>query len=168
MKTVSRGPAAETDVPARPGRTWEIASTDNYTATGYLPTWAEDDPSTSGVSLARLFVLLGDMCHQAHFDGQRMRVAHAREPGEESAVFSGTIDCTPYAEDTAGRLPVANVWIVDDYWVNGLDPTGLATFAAQLRAQADYLDREVYPLLVAARAEWTARHAGPPSRPPKR
>ncbi|WP_411158295.1 DUF6907 domain-containing protein [Streptomyces sp. CBMA29] len=164
MRTVHVGLAADsdsdTDVRVLPGRTWTIASTDGYTATGYLPAWADDDPSASGVSLARLVVLLGDMCHQAHFSGQWMRVVRAREAGEESAVFSGTIDCTPYAEDPAGRLPVANVWIVDDYWVNGLDPTGLAEFAARLRVQADYLDGEVRPLLAAARSEWTARHAG--------
>ncbi|SFF54193.1 hypothetical protein SAMN05216251_11840 [Actinacidiphila alni] len=99
------------------------------------------------------------MCHQAHFSGKMTCVTHGRNPVEESAVFSGSIDWTPYAENPDERIPVANVWIIDDYWIRGLSPTGLAEFAAQLRSQADYFDQEVRPRLVEARAEWGAWHA---------
>jgi hypothetical protein len=87
-----------------------------------------------------------------------MRVSCDGGPGEESEVFWGGIECSPYAEDPDPRVPVANVWLADDYWIHHLDPTGLAEFAAKLRAQADRLDLEVRPALITARADWNARH----------
>ncbi|WP_405584994.1 DUF6907 domain-containing protein [Streptomyces sp. NBC_01190] len=40
-----------------------------------------------------------------------------------------------------------------------LDPDGLAEVAAQLRAQADRLDHEIRPQLVAVRADWADRES---------
>jgi hypothetical protein len=77
-------------------------------------------------------------------------------PGSE--IFWGAIECSPYAEDPGLRVPVANIWLVDDYWLHGLDPAEIAGFAAQLRAHADRLDHEVRPALIAARADWNAQH----------
>jgi hypothetical protein len=42
--------------------------------------------------------------------------------------------------------------------VFGLDPDGLAEIAAKLRAQADRLDHDIRPQLLAARADWAAHH----------
>jgi hypothetical protein len=81
-------------------------------------------------------------------------------PGEQEEVFCGTIDCHPYTNDPAPRVPVANIRIVDDYWITNLDPAELADIAAKLRAQADWLDNEVRPALAATRDDWTAHHTG--------
>ncbi|CAG6393405.1 hypothetical protein NMG29_02295 [Streptomyces cocklensis] len=69
------------------------------------------------------------------------------------------LDCDPYAEDPHPRMQVVSVAIVGDVWINHLDPDGLAVLAAKLRAQADRLDHDVRPQLLAARADWDARHS---------
>lgn len=45
---------------------------------------------------------------------------------------------------------------LDDYWLHDLDPAQLATIATQLHTQADHLDHEVRPALIAAREDWTS------------
>ena len=90
-----------------------------------------------------------------------MRVHDPAADGEmvgNGQVFSGTIDCHPFAEYPEPRVPVVNLAVVGDIWINGLDPNGLAEIAVQLRAQADRLDCEVRPRLVAARADWAEHH----------
>ncbi|MFJ4407259.1 DUF6907 domain-containing protein [Streptomyces sp. NPDC088910] len=64
------------------------------------------------------------------------------------------MECRPFAEEPEARAPVVNLAIVEDFWIDGLDPAGLAQIAAKLRAQADRLDHEIRPRLVAARADW--------------
>jgi len=81
------------------------------------------------------------------------------QPGQEM-VFWGSIDCSPYAEDPEPRVPVVNIAIVDDFWIMGLDPDGLTGIAAQLRAQADRLDHEIRPRLIACRDDWSTHHSG--------
>jgi hypothetical protein len=122
--TVGATPAGSADAAAVAGRlrTWTIATTNGPVVSGYLPDWAEDDPSESGVPVAGLSARLDDVWHRAP------------------------------------RVPVVNLLIVDDYWITDLDPNGLAEVAARLRAQADRLDREVGPALVAAREDWAAHH----------
>jgi hypothetical protein len=137
---------------------WAVVTTSGCTATGYLPAWAESDPSETGVPLERLGIKLADLCHRAPFGGQRIRVTCGGGPGEESEVFWGGIECAPYAEDPGPRIPVANVWLVDDYWIHNLDPDGIEDLAAQLRVQADRLDHEIRPALIAARTDWAERH----------
>jgi hypothetical protein len=46
------------------------------------------------------------------------------------------------------------VQIVDDFWFKDLDPEGVSAVAALLRAQADRLEQQVRPALVAARDDW--------------
>ncbi|MYS22580.1 hypothetical protein GA0115240_142317 [Streptomyces sp. DvalAA-14] len=154
-------PAAE---PVQPGRSWTIATTAGYAATGYLPAWAVADPSETGISLDLLPIRLADVNHCTVFEGQTMRV---RSPGcgcvpgrlGETEVLRGSIDCNPYAEDPEPSDPVVNIATIEDFWINGLDSDGLAEIAAKLRAKADRLDREIRPRLLAARADWTAHHA---------
>jgi hypothetical protein len=139
-------------------RTWTIETTCGHTTTGYLPAWAEDDPSETGVPLERLGVSLADICHHAPFSGQLLPVSCDSSPGRPTVILFGSINCNPYDEDSELRVPVVNLQIVDDYWSNGLDPTALADVAAKLRAQADRLDHEILPALIAARADWNAQH----------
>ena len=146
-----------------PGRTWTITTTVGKSVIGYLPDWAEGDPSATGVPLKRLSPELDDIRHHAAFDGQFVRV-HSPTAGRdkddttEERIFCGSIECHPYAEDPDPRVPVVNIAIIGDLWINDLDPTGLADVAAKLRAQADRLDNEVRPALVAARDDWAAHH----------
>ncbi|WP_405585862.1 DUF6907 domain-containing protein [Streptomyces sp. NBC_01190] len=156
-------PAASAE-PAGTGRTWTITTTAGFTVEGYLPAWAEEDPSATGVPLDRLPVRLADVGHWTHFGGQSMRVRSPAFEGEgggegEEQVFWGSIDCHPYADDPEPRVPVVNLAIIEDFWINNLDPDGLARVAAQLRAQADRLDQEIRPRLIAARADWAEHHA---------
>ncbi|MET9219050.1 DUF6907 domain-containing protein [Streptomyces sp. NPDC008079] len=148
------GEAAETG-----GRTWRITTTCGCTASGYLPDWAEADPSETGVLLEELPTLLADMNHWARFLGQRLPVACDGEEGQETEVFRTSIDCNPYVGGPLPRMPVVNIKIVGNYWMHALSPPALAEVAAKLRAHAALLDDEVRPRLVAAREDWLARHA---------
>lgn len=70
MQAVGHGipePKVAATAPVVPGRSWVIATSSGYAATGYLPGWAEGDPSESGVTLERVGVKLADMCHRAPF-----------------------------------------------------------------------------------------------------
>ena len=85
--------------------------------------------------------------------------------------FCGSIDHHPYTGDvpitptSAAVLPVVNLQIIGDYWVHDLGPGQLAVIIGQLRAQADYLDHELRPALIAARADWIARPRTAPAAP---
>lgn len=35
-------------------RTWQVTTTNGHTTTGYLPAWADEDPSRTGVPVGRL------------------------------------------------------------------------------------------------------------------
>lgn len=140
---------------------WTITTVDGSVTTGYLPAWAEDDPSEVGVLPAMLPVCLAGIGHRTFFDGQMMNIVARDSMGgeaEEEAVFAGSIDCVPYAVDTEARLPVVNIEICPGYWILGLDPAAVARIAAQLRAQADLLTGQVRPALTAARDDWSLHH----------
>jgi hypothetical protein len=162
MTTTPTEPAAPaTEAPTRIP-SWSIATNEGVTATGYLPAWSEDDPTTAGVPLAHLPTALADVSHRAHFDGQTFPVhdpdtgAPPTESAEERALW-GVLVCNPYAEEPDPRVPVVNIAILRDYWINHLDQDGVAEVAAKLRAQADLLDHDVRPRLIAARAYWAAQ-----------
>jgi hypothetical protein len=158
--TTPHEPAAGAPSPiaVRPGRTWTITTTSGLTVSGYLPGWAEEDPSQSGVALERLGLELADITHEAPCPGQMLPVVSGSGPAEEAEVFWGTIVCHPFTEDPEPRLPVVNVRIIDDYWTTDLGPAELADLAKKLRAQANRLDNEVRPALIAARDDWATHH----------
>ena len=106
-----------------PGR-WTIRTVDGSETTGYLPDWAEDDPSEVHVPLDLLPLRLAQVEHRTFFDGQVVDLAMP-SPGsiaEEEVVFGGSIDCTPYAADPQLRLPVVNIQVGPQCWITGLDP----------------------------------------------
>ncbi|WP_333768670.1 DUF6907 domain-containing protein [Streptomyces sp. IBSBF 2435] len=151
-------PEATPITAALSARTWTITTTNGYTTVGYLPAWADDDPSTTNVPPQHLGTELADMNHHQPFPGQRMTIALTDTPGIGTVILSGSIDCAPYSEDPTARLPVVNLQLVDDYWLHNLDPDQLGVIASQLRAQADHLDHEVRPALISAREDWTTHH----------
>lgn len=160
-------PQAETST-ALPdlGQCWTITATTGHTVTGHLPTWAAKDPSETDVSIELLAARVSDLNHYTEFEGQTVRVetteAMSRQAADEQLLF-GSIDCYPYAEDPESRVPTASINITAACWISDLDPDGLAQFTAKLRAQADRLDHEVLPMLLAARAEWAAHHSPNPT-----
>lgn len=143
-----------------PVRLWTLTTTNGRSVTGYLPGWAGDDPSEHNVPAADLDDRLSDIHHTRFFPGQRVPIyAAASRSGRpvEEEVLSCTLDCTPYAEGPDVRVPVINVHVCAESWITDLDPEGLAQVAAQLRDQADRLDNEVRPALIAAREDWANR-----------
>jgi hypothetical protein len=154
------GPPAQGVVPVLPGRIWTITATDDTTASGYLPGWAEEDPSRTGVPPAAFRNAVHDVIHRAHFDGQLLRPARGGYgPGADTWALNGTIECIPDTDDGTPPIPVANVHIIEDFWLTGLGPADLSALAAQLRAQADRLENDVRPRLIAYRADWST-HSG--------
>jgi hypothetical protein len=149
------------DVSALPvlrDRAWTITTTCGCTVSGYLPAWAEADPSEAGVPLDELPTLIADMNHWTRFPGQRVVVALSGVECEDTEVFRTSIDCNPYVGGPLPRLPVANIRIVGDYWLHDLSPAALTEIATKLRAQADLLDTEIRPQLIAAREDWLVQH----------
>jgi hypothetical protein len=143
---------------AAAARRWTITTESGAKVSGHLPAWAEKDPSET-VRDDRLQISLSDLTHWTCFDGQTVPLD---APGFDkdrytgpSEILRGSIDCRPYATDPAERVPLVNVELTDDHWINNLDPEGVADLAAKLRAQAERLTNEVLPALLAAREDWT-------------
>lgn len=139
---------------------WTIATLDGTTASGYLPSWAEDDPSETDVPPEMLPVRLAHISHRTFHDGQlvRMLTPYSPDEPEEEVVFEASIDCAPYDPDPAQRLPVANVQPCPGYCIPGLGPAGVADIAVKLRALADLFDHTVRPALITAREDWAKRY----------
>ncbi|UWE13024.1 ATP-binding protein [Actinacidiphila bryophytorum] len=154
------GPAHPEQPPpwSTPG-TSAITTADGSVTAGYLPAWAEDDPTEVGVPPEELPQRLAFVNHRAFFEGPTVPVTAPDiwDGAEDDAVFEGSIDCTPYATDPRLRIPVVNLQISVGRWILGLDPHGLAEIATRLRDHADMLDRRIRPALVAARDDWAAR-----------
>jgi hypothetical protein len=154
-----RGDGIEQPRPwSTPGR-WTITTVDGTVTSGYLPAWAEDDPSEAGVPVELLPERLARIGHRSLFEGRMMALATPGTRGrpEDEAVFEGSIDCVPYAVHADARAPVVNIQVCPGHWLLGLDPDAVAQVAAQLRAQADLLADEVRPALAAAREDWAVR-----------
>ncbi|WP_333769310.1 DUF6907 domain-containing protein [Streptomyces sp. IBSBF 2435] len=158
-----------------PGK-WTITTEVGSVTSGYLPEWAEDDPSEAGVPLDQLPLRLGGINHRNFFEGPLvlLTATGGGDDAEEDAVFAGSIDCNPYDPDDRLRVPVVNIQVSPDHWILGLDPQELADIASKLRAQADVLHDEVLPTLIAAREDWSSHHpehtitpSGPPSALPE-
>ncbi|WP_328914636.1 MULTISPECIES: DUF6907 domain-containing protein [unclassified Streptomyces] len=140
-------------------RTWKITTANGIAACGYLPDWAEADPSESGVDPERLHVTLADIAHRMAFRGMTLTV-FTRDGGAEHPhevdLLHGEIECHPYSDPdhpNDPRIPVANVQISPDCWMAGLEPGALAELAAKLRTHADCLEHTLLPALVAARED---------------
>ncbi|UWE07496.1 DUF6907 domain-containing protein [Actinacidiphila bryophytorum] len=144
---------------ASSGRMWVIGTAGGPTVRGYLPGWADVDPSRTGVPPEALHIALSDITHQAAFGGQLLHVVRGAELAEESVGLVAYVECRPVADDSGPCGPVVSVQIVDDWWIRDLDPAAVSETAARFRAFADLLDGEVAPALADAIAEWTTHGA---------
>jgi anti-sigma regulatory factor (Ser/Thr protein kinase) len=140
-------------------RTWTITTTDGAATSGYLPDWAEDDPTEIDVPPEELAQRLTAVNHRTFFEGPLMPVT---APGlwggpQDEPVLEGSLDCNPHDPDPRKRVPVVNLQVVDGRWALGLDPQALAEVAAKLHAHARLLDEKIRPALIAARDDWAAQ-----------
>ncbi|MDD1063968.1 hypothetical protein NMG29_38380 [Streptomyces cocklensis] len=79
-------------------------------------------------------------------------------PGEVAWILGGNIECIPQPDDGQSPVPVVNIHLIEDFWISGLGPAELGQLATLLRKQADRLEHDIRPRLVAYRADWAARH----------
>lgn len=77
---------------------------------------------------------------------------------EEFRVLSTVIKVEPWSERLAERLPYATIELVDDHFVEGLDPDGLETVINTLAGRLEQM-RATHRRLVEVRAEYMGREA---------
>lgn len=155
-------PPTEGDGEARPSaRIWTLRTVNGVTITGYLPAWSQNDPTEDNVPGDRLEMRLDDFKHARYYESDLVAKADLNDRGErsigETAMLCPQIQCAPFHEDPANRVPTVSVELIEgyDHWIEGLDPQGVADLAAKLRTQAALLD-QVASDLAAAREDWDA------------
>jgi hypothetical protein len=75
---------------------------------------------------------------------------------EEFRVLSTIIKVEPWSPTIAQRLPYAVVELVDDHFIDGLDPDGLETVINSLTDRLEQM-RETHQRLVEIRTEYRTR-----------
>ncbi len=141
-------------------REWTITTTSGVTVSGYLPRWAQEDPSEVDVPPEELAARLADITHHVDFPGQMLDSYSPGNPTSHDApleILRSSIDCNPYATGSDPRCPVVNIRIAGEFWLTDLGPKEVAGLVAKLRTLADRLDRDIIPTLDNARSDWTNR-----------
>jgi hypothetical protein len=82
---------------------------------------------------------------------------------EEFRILDTVIKVEPYSEKVAERLPYAVIELVDDHFVDGLDPDGLETVINTLAGRLEQM-RATHRRLVAVREEYRQQVAARRSR----
>lgn len=77
---------------------------------------------------------------------------------EEFRVLSTVVKVEPWSAKVAERLPFAVVELVDDHFIDGLDPDGLETVINTLARRLDQM-RATHRRLTQVRAEYMGRQA---------
>jgi hypothetical protein len=77
--TVPHTPAVQPSPFSTPGL-WTITAVDGTTAFGFLPSWAEDDPSETGVPLELFPVHLAHITHRTFHDGLMLHMLTPNSP----------------------------------------------------------------------------------------
>ena len=138
--------------PATEPRTWSFTDRDGgRTMTVTCMTGCVLDHSTD--IGARRFP--GDIWCQAAREDVTLPINSNGSP-EEYRVLSSTLNVRPFDEKLAARLPFVSIEMIDDHWIDDLDPDGLETVIRTLAERLDDL-REAHALLVRTRAEYRAR-----------
>ncbi|GAA2972308.1 DUF6907 domain-containing protein [Streptomyces enissocaesilis] len=96
-----------------------------------------------------------DVTCYRYYDGVELPVFFADDKSTGGDVLRSVIDVHPYSEVAERQLPCVNLEVIEDHWIQDLDPDGLADVIAKLRGQLDQLD-QVHAQLVQARADWAA------------
>ncbi|WP_307795341.1 helix-turn-helix domain-containing protein [Actinacidiphila acididurans] len=147
--------------PTAKARSWAVTTTSGLTVRDHLPDWADSDPSRDGVRPEHLDAVLADVVLETDTGGLILPVVHGQDPAEQAAVLAVTLTCKPFGQSDEPRIPVADVQLVDDFWLKGLDPQGITDFGQRLRTLGHALIHQVGPALEAARADWSRHHPTP-------
>lgn len=149
--TANECPVAATPVTSRP-RTWTF--TDRDTGRPMTVTCMRGCvlDHSSDINAPRYS---GDIWCQAFRSDVTLPVNENGSP-EEFRVLSATMNVRPFDEKVAARLPFVSIEMIDDHWIEDLDPDGLETVIRTLAERLDDL-REAHALLVRTRAEYRAR-----------
>ncbi|MGW6583407.1 DUF6907 domain-containing protein [Streptomyces globisporus] len=75
---------------------------------------------------------------------------------EEFKILGITLNVRPFDEKLSQRLPHASVEVIDDCWIEDLDPDALALVIGTLESRLDVL-RDSHTQLIKLRAEYEAR-----------
>lgn len=75
---------------------------------------------------------------------------------EEFKVLDTVVKVEPWSPKIAERLPYAVIELVDDHFIDGLDPDGLATVIRTLSDRLEQM-RETHARLVAVRSDYMSR-----------
>ncbi|AVH59970.1 hypothetical protein C4B68_34015 [Streptomyces dengpaensis] len=75
---------------------------------------------------------------------------------EEFKVLDTVVKVEPWSPKIAERIPFAVIELVDDMFIDGLDPDGLATVIRTLSDRLEQM-RETHARLVAVRSEYMGR-----------
>jgi hypothetical protein len=151
--------SAESASSERRVRRWTITTTDGQKHSGPLGSWVEEDPSETDVPPGSLARRLEDLTLWAAFPGASQIAVQSKafedwETPVEYPVMRASLDCYPYEEDPARRVPLLNIELAPECSVIDLDPARLAAFLAAMRAQLDLLEQVAGKALAEAREEW--------------
>ncbi|BBA98849.1 hypothetical protein RVR_5203 [Actinacidiphila reveromycinica] len=170
MSPETTASAAELRTSGEP-RTWRITATNGLSVSGYLPPWAYEDPSASGVDPHLLPVLLVDVELFRYFHDVIDPLVGPGdgldEDGHVTAYFCA-ITCRPFADRDVPDLPVHPVLTVQVTETDETvchDPGELAALIARLRAHTDHLDQHVLPAFTAIHDDWRIHHRTAAGRP---
>lgn len=72
-------------------------------------------------------------------------------------VLSSTLNVMPFSTTIAYRLPHVSIEVMQDSWIEGLDPDGLETVIGTLAERVEQL-RTMHAQLVKTRADYQATH----------
>ncbi|WP_335979911.1 DUF6907 domain-containing protein [Streptomyces sp. CA2R106] len=153
---------AELRTTGTPG-TWRLTATNGVTVSGYLPPWAYEDPSASGIDPDRLPVAACDVELFRYFDDLAGSLVGPGDGAEEDDYVTpfAAITCHPCAEREAPDRPVdpvLTVQVSDTEETVCADPGELAALIARLKAHTDYLDQHVRPTFTAIYQDWQTHH----------
>lgn len=144
-------------------RKWTIRTINAVEVSGYLPPWAEGDPSKDGLAPDLLRVRLEDLTHGKYFDGVDVNVGVYSDSEPYRAVLPILVPqmvCSPHAADPAHRVPTVTIEVLEGIgdWIQDMTPGDVHALAGKLRAHADHLDA-VADDLADARDDW-AKNGG--------
>lgn len=137
---------AGADVAGSGPRTWTFTDpTGERTTVTCMPGCAEDHTAER---------FAADICCYTS-DGQAAMLPIDNGTVEDLRVLGVGIRCLPYDDSMGARLPHAVVEVVEDHYIENLDPDALALLIATLQGRLDAL-RAAHTLLVSVRSEHLA------------
>lgn len=153
-------------------RTWRITTTNGTTAYGYLPAWADDDPSETDLDPRALSLTLTDIVHHFPFTGLATPLVTQSDDDPDAddgiASYFCEIECHPHpdhARPDDPLTPVLLVQITQNHTTTCHEPAELAALIARLRAHTDFLAHDVLPAFRTIHEDWASHQREPTKQP---